>query len=149
MNDRIKNKAGASRVPPPPPREASKPTVTEEAAKLKRLEDSRKQLFELVSKFRGLMSDATLTENKTATSKEVESTTVLEVTKTAWDLNFQNLDEGTMTLMSLLLHSVLLTRDELNKLKFQNAYLARQVASLKQQVSSAATPDKSTDEHKK
>lgn len=149
MNDRIKNRAGAGKVPGPPPKDTTKPTVTEEAMKLKKLEESRKQLFELVSKFRSYMSDTTLPENKTSTAREVESTVALDITKTAWDLNFQNLDEGTMVLMSLLLHSLLLTRDELNKLKFQNAYLAKQVSSLKQQVSPPATTGKSPDEPKK
>lgn len=149
MNDRTRNRAGAASIPGPPPKEAAKSSVTDEAARLRKLEESRKQLFELVSKFRTFMSDTTLPENKTSTSKEVESAVALDVTRTAWDLNFQNLDEGTMTLMSLLLHSLLLTRDELNKLKFQNAYLAKQVSSLKQQVSSPAPVGKSPDEQKK
>jgi hypothetical protein len=149
MNDRTRNRAGAGKIPGPPPKDVTKSSVIDESAKLKKLEESRRQLFELISKFRTYMSDTTLPENKTATAKEIESAVALDVTKTAWDLNFQNLDEGTMTLMSLLLHSLLLTRDELNKLKFQNAYLAKQVSSLKQQVSSPAVTGKSPDEPKK
>lgn len=147
MNDRIRNRAGQGSVPPPPPKQ-TKTTTTDEAAKLKNLEDSRKHLFDLVSKFRLILSDTTLPENKTTTNKEIESTLALDVTKAAWELNFQNLDEGSMTLMTLLLHSSLLARDEISKLKFQNAYLAKQVSSLKQQVVSLTSADKSTDEPK-
>lgn len=148
MNDRIKNRAGSGNVPPPPPKDSAKQSVIDDAARVRKLEDSRKQLFELVSKFRNLLGDTTLPENKTSTSKEIESTLASDTTKSAWALNFQNLDEGTMTLMSLLLHSLLFTRDELNKLKFQNAYLAKQVSSLKQLVSSLPSPDKLADEPK-
>lgn len=149
MNDRGRNRAGSHTIPPPPaPKEPVKSAASTETDKLQKLEESRKQLFELVSKFRGFLSDTTLSENKTTTIKELESQVALNTTKVAWDLNFQNLDEGTMTITSLLLHSLLLTRDEINKLKFQNAYLAKQVYSLKQQVSLFTAPTKLPDESK-
>lgn len=148
MNDRIKARAG-SPGNTMPPKSPAKQNAQDEAAKLKKLDSSRKALFDLLSKFRGYLADTTLPENKTATGKEVEAATILDISKTAWDLNFQNLDEGTMTIISLLLHSSLLSRDEINKLKFQNAYLARQVGTLKKQVQTLKSEDKTSDEHEK
>lgn len=153
MNERSKVRAGSNQqLPPKPP---AKQSAADEATKQRNLEDSRRTLFERVSKFRSLLVDTTIPENKTATSREVESASALESTKAAWDLNFHNMDEGTMTLMSLMLHTALATRDDINRLKFQNAYLAnkvealkKEVAVLKQDVPPAPAADKTDDETK-
>lgn len=131
MNERNKVKPGASSQSQ---KKHSQSTIVDDMKKQKKIEDTRKELFDQISSFRDILKDQSLPENKTSTLKERESTLALEMTKKAWELNFENLDEGTMTILSLLLHALIANRDEINKLRFQNGYLAKKLAELRKDV---------------
>lgn len=110
-----------------------------EAKKLAELEKSRDRLSNLVSKYIELLTDKTLPSNKSQQDKENQRKILDEIASSALELDILNVREGTTSVFLTSLNSVLVLRDELNKTRYQNYLLDKEIKILKSQLSELAS----------
>jgi len=94
--------------------------------KIKSIQESKssykKRSADLVLKFKKIMSDKTLKQNKNVFVVEMEKEVVLEMIKLAIEIN-NDVDEedgmGSMSWITLLLQQVIAQKDRINELEYQ------------------------------
>ncbi len=114
-----------ARIPPPveqpPPAPKASPAELEEA---------RKKLQKAVLAYKDLLQSNVLSSNRTMEDNERRNNLIFSLNSLCGELDFLNAGEGLMTLNLAALHSLLLLKDEINDLKFQNAYLHKKIKPL-------------------
>lgn len=103
---------------------------TGEKAKKRTIEDVRDELYRGVSEYRALFADKRLPDNRSPKDKEYRSNLFAKLNDLAGELNNYNLPEGTTALAITALNQVLMMRDEMNKLEYQNAVLNKKIKDL-------------------
>lgn len=140
MNMRFGQQNPADMPPPPAP----PPPTPEQATRMANVEKSRDKLHRSVNSYRALLKETKLPEAMTQKDKDQQMQVFAQLNEFAGELNSKNAEEGTMALAITALNSVLVMRDEINNLKFQNLMLHRKIESLgkelaaKQEVASEA-----------
>ncbi len=107
--------------PPPPPPPQQSPAALEEA---------RRRLQEAILIYKDLLTSNTLASNRSTEEIEKRNQLIFSLNNLAGELDFLNVGEGMMTLNLTALHSIMMLKDEINDLKFQNAYLNKKVKPL-------------------
>lgn len=114
----------AERGIPPPVPQLSEDEVRE------RLEASRKELQSLVLRYKDHLQKTELASNRTVADSRDRQQLLHGLNDSAGKLDFLNAGEGLMTLCISSLHSILLLKDEVNDLKFQNAVLNKKIKNI-------------------
>ena len=95
------------------------------------LERARDNLHRAINQYRVQLKTTTLAENRTAKEREEQNQVFKNINKYAGDLEQQNAGEGVLTLCISSLNSILLVRDDINALKFQNVMLHKEIEKLR------------------
>jgi hypothetical protein len=125
------------RLPPPKlsPKQAQEPTPAPEAkpseAEVReRLEAARRTLQTLVLEYKDLLQLTQLASNRSTEDNRNRQQLLFKVNDAAGKLEFENAGEGLMTLCISSMHAILILKDEINDLKFQNAILNKKIKNI-------------------
>jgi len=123
------------------PAEAVAPTeapVTQaQAQRVAGIEKARNDLHGAVNAYRVLLNETRLSSAKTQKDTDQQMSVFSRLNEHAGTLNTKNAEEGTMVLSITALNSILLLRDEVNNLKFQNLMLHKKIAKLEEVAAKA------------
>jgi hypothetical protein len=111
---------------------AGKDTVANESKRLATLEKARDNLAIALESYIKLLTDKTLPENRSESDRQQQANVLKLLPPLAEELNMRNVSEGTNSLLTTCLNSILVLRDRVNHLHFQNLYLNKQIQELKQ-----------------
>jgi len=127
---KIKGKSMFDGKPKPPSKEASEKIANEAND---RLNSYRSRAMDLALKYRKILDDKTLPQNKTTLTTDIEAEILGALGQLAVDMNTDE-DEvesmGSVGLNSLLLRCLLLQRDRVNSIDYENSVLEKKVKSL-------------------
>jgi len=98
------------------------------------LEKSRDKLAELVDSYISLLVDKKLAKNRSMSERERQSQVLEQLPTLASELNARNVEEGTFVLSAASLNSILVLRDEINVLRFQNHHLYKNMEKLTERM---------------
>lgn len=118
----------------------------DEAKRAAELEKSRERLAEALDQFIKFLTDTTLPENRSVSEREQQTKLLASLPRLGSDLNKRNLEEGSMVIASTCLNSILVLRDEINKLKYQNYFLKKRVDELESKFKDPQKEDGSKDD---
>lgn len=123
-------KQDQERAPPPPP-------TQDQAKRVNRLEVAREALHAAVNGYRGLLRDKTLSSNRTEKDRDAQMNVFVSLNKGAGDLETENAGEGLLVLAITALNSVILLKDELNIVRYDQAMLYKKFLALEATVKTA------------
>ena len=109
-------------------------TARDMANRLGELEKSRERLGVLFQEFIRFLTDKTLPENRSAQDRERQKFVLDNIPKAAADLDMKNVGEGSSVMYSACLNSILIQRDEINKIRFQNHFLNKSLKETKEEL---------------
>lgn len=95
-----------------------------------RLEAQRKSLQTLVLEYKEFLRGTQVAANRTVEENRKRTDVLYKINDETGKLEFLNEGEGLMTLCITALNSVLLLKDEINDLRFQNAVLNKKIKKL-------------------
>jgi hypothetical protein len=131
---KLDNSASTVRPNLPPPdnfRENIQKILTEE-------EEQKRVGFELTQKFFGLVKDKILDETKDTRYREYEKSTIRDLIDFARLINSdQNQEEniGTMSFVLALARAILMQRDRINQIDYDNQQLKKEIANANNRIS--------------
>jgi len=102
----------------------------DEARRSAQLEKAREQLAEVIDSYIKFLTDKTLPKNRSLKDRERQTQVLGSLPSLAAELNRKNVEEGSMVVASTCLNSVLVLRDETNKLRYENYFLNSRVDEL-------------------
>lgn len=108
--------------------------VQGEGKRLGELEKARANLGNLLEDYVTLLVDKTLPENRPAAGREHQKSILDQIPRAASDLDLRNVGEGSAVIYSACLNSMLVLRDEINKLRYQNHFRKQEVKKLKEEI---------------
>jgi len=94
------------------------------------LEKSRNELAVLLDQYITILTDKTLPENRSVQDIEAQTKLMDGLPKIASELNKRNVEEGSMVIASTTLNSILVLKGEINKLRYQNYFLNKEMKDL-------------------
>lgn len=109
-------------------------TARDTAKRLGDLEKSRERLGLLFEEFVKFLTDKTLPENRSAKDRERQKFILDSIPKAAAELDMRNVGEGSQVVYSACLNSILVQRDEINKVRFQNHFLNKALKEQKEEL---------------
>lgn len=129
--------------------EKGKPKSTFEerlaARRQKELEDIRDKMFAAINEYAALLSDKRLTENKSINDKDAQSRLLEKLPQLASEVDLRSRSEGTHALLTVCLNSIVLMRDDNNRLRFQNFELNKRLGELENKVSLLSVKEETED----
>lgn len=93
------------------------------------LEKTRSALQALVLEYKELLQKTQLAANRSTDENRSRHKLIVDIHDFAGQLEFANAGEGLMTLCIAAMHSILVIKDEINDVKFQNAVLNKRLKS--------------------
>ena len=125
MSMRFGQQNPAEAVVPPPT-----PPTQEQSQRMAVMEKARDGLHRAVNGYRALLGETRLAAARTQKERDLQMEVFGNLNTFAGELNIRSAEEGTMALAITALNSVLVNKDELNDLKFQNYQLHKRIAKL-------------------
>lgn len=113
---------------------ANRNQILDEGKRLAELEKARDRLGVLLEDYIKLLVEKTLPENRSSADREHQKAVLDTIPRAAADLDTRNVGEGSAVVFSACLNSMLVLRDEINKSRYQNHFLNKELAKLKEQV---------------
>jgi len=113
---------------------ANKPKVDsaqDESKRLALLEKARDGLAIALDAYIKLLTDKTLPENRSEKERANQTAVLKLMPQLADELNMRNVGEGSNALLTTCLNSVLVIRDRVNHLHYQNVFLNKELQALK------------------
>lgn len=102
--------------------------------RLGELEKSREKLGLLFEEFLKFLTDKTLVENKSIKDQDHQKVVLDSIPKVAAELDSRNVGEGSQVVYSACLNSILVQRNEINRIRFQNHFLNKVVKEQKDEL---------------
>lgn len=122
--------------------EKRKDSARDEARRAAELEKARNNLAEGLDQYIKFLTDKTLPENRTMGDRDTQTKVLNGLPKLATELNKRNIEEGSMVIASTCLNSILVLRDEINKLRYQNYFLNKKVDELTEKLDAPKAEEK-------
>jgi len=120
-----------------------KPTKEEFELKVKERQDRqtgyKQKAADLAVKFRRMMEDKTLVQNRSVFAKEIERDVLSEMIQLAMDINADPSEQegmGSLSWITLLFKTCLSQRDRLNNLEFISEDLGKKIKSISESLDS-------------
>jgi hypothetical protein len=95
----------------------------DEAKRAAELEKARDRLGDLIEKYIKILTDKTLPENRTTKQKEYQKELMGRIPQAAAELDLRNVKEGSMSIFTSVMNTMLVLRDEINKVRYQNFFV--------------------------
>lgn len=99
----------------------------DEAKRSAELETARDKLGTLVEGFIKLLTDKTLAKNRSRRERDYQRELTSRIPLAAAELDLRNVKEGSMSIFTTAANGLLVLRDEINNLRFQNYFLNKKV----------------------
>jgi hypothetical protein len=125
-------------------------SAKEEAQRSAELEKARDALGSLLESFIKLLTSKTLAKNRTRKERDYQKDLMSRIPLSAAELDVRNVKEGSMSIFTTAMNSLLVLRDEINNLRFQNYFLNKKVderfSDLEEKIKSLEEKSGSNDE---
>jgi hypothetical protein len=95
----------------------------DEAKRSTELEKARDTLGNLLEGFIKLLTNKTLSKNRSRRERDYQKELLARIPPAAAELDLRNVKEGSMSIFTTAMNSLLVLRDEINNLRFQNYFL--------------------------
>lgn len=104
-----------------------------EGKRLAELEAARTKLGVVIEQYAKGLLDKTVPENRSEQDREKQKNVIDALPGLASELDFRNATEGTLSLIQTLLNSVVVLRDQQNKLRYQNYFINQKHEALREE----------------
>jgi hypothetical protein len=109
-------------------------TAREEAKRNAELEKARDRLGDLIESYIKLLTDKTLPKNRTRKQREFQKELLARIPAAAAELDLRNVKEGSMSIFTTVMNTMLVLRDEISKIRFQNVFLNKKLNKETQEI---------------